>query len=595
MAITKIGPPLAGIRGTLGGVVYSANGSGTYCKPWAPPSNPRTELQMVERSYLASMPALWQALSSAQRTAWDTFAALGAQALVNSLGETYYASGYNWFVKCNIRLLRVGRATISAAPTIPRPAAPTITGLNVTQAGTDTEISIGGTVIFSTEKVGAEAVNAFDDDLGTYWRTTDGILTGYIGKTLAVPAICRRYDIYISTALYGQNPKAWSFQGWTGAAWVNLHSVTAWSSTPIGWHIFRFPNETSYSDYRLLILSIYDPGETNVLLTELKFWAGDKEGTCICFAQGDFHTVAYDLILHVSPSISTARAVQYPGYLEILASQGPGRWYVDAQTPFQARFGIVQSDRRWFARLYRQTSEGIRSAAATTASDTIESAYSPPILDLPMDDDAATPTVVDVSAGHHDQTFLDPGGDPNTDAHSVPGVVGTALAFDGVDDAINLGATIDAALGAGQDFALAFWWARGDGNDENYKYLFYKAADNGQLFAVNSFNVPSQQYTTFYVYRSISPEDRVTFTVLLVGYGWNHYVFQRRGDTVELWANGALVDEDTTVGNDRDFSGVSGFELGGTGANHALGSMDDFRVYDRALLQSEIEALATAP
>ena len=225
----------------------------------------------------------------------------------------------------------------------------------------------------------------------------------------------------------------------------------------------------------------------------------------------------------------------------------------------------------------------------------LEGDLRPPILDLPMDDNAANPTVVDVSAGHHDQTFLDPGGDPNTDAHSVPGVVGTALAFDGVDDAIDLGSTIDAALGAGQDFALAFWWARGDGNDENFKYIFYKDADNGRFFAVNSFNVPSQQYTSFYVYRSISPEDRVTFTVLLVGYGWNHYVLQRRGDTLELWANGALVKEDTTAGNDRDFSGVSGFVLGGTGTNHAQGSIDDFRVYDRGLLPSEIQELASTP
>jgi len=372
MAITKIGPPLSGIRGTLGGVTYSANGSGTYCKPWAPPSNPQTSRQTVERAYVAQMPALWKGLSSAQRTAWDTFACLGAQELINSLGETYYASGYNWFCKCNVRLLRVGRATISAAPTIARPAAPTITGLNVTQAGTDTEISIGGTVIFSTEKVGAEAVNAFDGNLATYWRTTDGVLTGYIGKTLAAPAICRRYDIYISAGLYSQNPKTWAFQGWTGAAWVNLHVVTNWFSAPIGWHVFRFPNETSYSDYRLLILSTYDPGATNLMINELKFYAGDNDGTCICYAEDDFHTVAYDLILHVSPSISTARAVQYPGYLEILASQTPGRWYVDAQTPFETRFGIVQTQRRWFGHVYRQTSEGIRSAPAAIAANTIE-------------------------------------------------------------------------------------------------------------------------------------------------------------------------------------------------------------------------------
>ena len=219
----------------------------------------------------------------------------------------------------------------------------------------------------------------------------------------------------------------------------------------------------------------------------------------------------------------------------------------------------------------------------------------PPILHLAMDDNAANPTVVDSAAGAQDQTFLDPGGDPNTDAHSVAGVVGTALSFDGVDDEIDLGTTIDAALAAGQDFAIAFWWSRGAGNDEAYMFIFTKPADNGKLFAVNGLYGGSggsgPVYNQFYVYRSNTPEDRTLFTVSDAGYGWNHYVLQRRGDTFELWANGALVKEDTTAGNDRDFSGTSSFVLGGTGSNHAQGTMDDFRVYDRALTEEQIQKL----
>jgi hypothetical protein len=56
-----------------------------------------------------------------------------------------------------------------------------------------------------------------------------------------------------------------------------------------------------------------------------------------------------------------------------------------------------------------------------------------------------------------------------------------------------------------------------------------------------------------------------------------------------------LVKQDTTAGNDRDFSGVSGFRLAGSGSNAGQGSMDDFRVYDRALLASEIQGLAVMP
>ena len=214
----------------------------------------------------------------------------------------------------------------------------------------------------------------------------------------------------------------------------------------------------------------------------------------------------------------------------------------------------------------------------------------PPILHLPMDDNLDTPTVIDVSASHQDQVFLDPAGDPNTQAHSVPGMVGTALAFDGVDDQIDLGTTVDATLTAGHDFAVAFWWARGDGNDEDHKRIFSKGADNGSLIAFSIF-VSGLPRTQFDVFRSATPEDRLTLAVPSVGYDWNHYVFQRRGTTFEVWMNGTLVRDDTTAGNDRDFSGPAGFILGGLGSGYAKGTMDDFRVYDRSLVREEVEGL----
>ena len=86
MAIALIGAPLAGVRGTLGGITFSANKGGPYIKLWAKPPNPRTSRQTIERGFLGRMPELWRALTGVQQTAWDTFAALGAQDLTNSLG-----------------------------------------------------------------------------------------------------------------------------------------------------------------------------------------------------------------------------------------------------------------------------------------------------------------------------------------------------------------------------------------------------------------------------------------------------------------------------------------------------------------------------
>ena len=131
MAIIKLGVTVVGIRGTVGGMTFSANKAGPYAQAWYKGANPRTLPQTAQRGRLGSIPQLWRALSGAQQTAWDTFAALPAQELFNSLGESYFISGFGWFSKTNIRLIAVGRATTTATPVIARPAAPTITSLQL--------------------------------------------------------------------------------------------------------------------------------------------------------------------------------------------------------------------------------------------------------------------------------------------------------------------------------------------------------------------------------------------------------------------------------------------------------------------------------
>ena len=126
MAIVKLGELVAGIRGTVGAVTFSANKSAAYCKLCAMPRNPRSQLQSAARTFQSNCRNLWLDLTDDQRDAWDTFAALPAQALSNSLGVEYFASGWNWFTKCNSRLQHAGLSTIADAPVVPRPAAPAL-------------------------------------------------------------------------------------------------------------------------------------------------------------------------------------------------------------------------------------------------------------------------------------------------------------------------------------------------------------------------------------------------------------------------------------------------------------------------------------
>lgn len=127
MAIIKLGVTVVGIRGTLGGITFSGNKSGPYAKAWSQSSNPQTTFQQGQRRSIAEIPSLWRALTAGQMAAWDTFAALPAQDRTNSLGETFSASGFNWFTITNTRLINMGRTPNVAVPVIARPAAPTIT------------------------------------------------------------------------------------------------------------------------------------------------------------------------------------------------------------------------------------------------------------------------------------------------------------------------------------------------------------------------------------------------------------------------------------------------------------------------------------
>jgi len=134
MAITKLGVIIVGVRGTIGGVTFSANKSGTYAKSLVTPSNPGTVNQVDQRAILATLGAKWRALSTAQQTAWDTFAASPPETDTNSLGQTYLLSGFGWFSRITIRRERCGQVYAPAAPTSTPTAAPASFGLTLNPA-----------------------------------------------------------------------------------------------------------------------------------------------------------------------------------------------------------------------------------------------------------------------------------------------------------------------------------------------------------------------------------------------------------------------------------------------------------------------------
>jgi len=373
MAIASFAAPVAGLRGKIGGLIWSANGSGPYVKIWGRGANPRTQPQSIERSYLGRMPTLWRDLSSGQKTDWETFATNGAQALTNSLGETYYASGWNWFCKCNIRLLRVGRATRNDKPTQARPAAPTIDDFVITQPGTETNYFLGQVPSNIDEEDGYPLTNLTTGITTTfdYWKSFSGTLGGNLWCHASQWGNYKHVRMYPCADDYSYNPKTFNIILNDGV-WRTLKTITneSWATPdPVD---FFFPNPWgSWGHHRLQLLA--NQGSiSNIGFNELEIYKGEAGCSRVVYPEDEFaNSPAYDLVLHIAQAPSIGNQVQYPGYYEIVTSQTPGRSHVEFQAKIEEIFGVISVNRSWFARLYRQTTEGIRSAAATARTETI--------------------------------------------------------------------------------------------------------------------------------------------------------------------------------------------------------------------------------
>ncbi len=126
MAILTFAAPVSGLRGKVGGLVYSANQSGPYLKTFGKGSNPRSFIQTEQRGILVEFAQSWKSLTAGEQSGWDTYAAAAAQEKFNSLGESYFVSGFNWFVAININRKINGQAQLDTAPVAAVPGQPTL-------------------------------------------------------------------------------------------------------------------------------------------------------------------------------------------------------------------------------------------------------------------------------------------------------------------------------------------------------------------------------------------------------------------------------------------------------------------------------------
>lgn len=372
MAIVEFGPTVVGISGTIGGITFSRNKSGPYATNWYRSTNPNSQDQSRDRGQMGSLPQQWRDLTQQQRDDWDTYAGLIAQKKVNSLGQNYYISGYNWFCSCNNMLLWQDRVTIQPPPVQARPAAPTIDDFRVCVPGSESDLCICGVPSCSTFLITNPAPLAFDNNLATFWATENGTTTGWIRYDLCDPANIKRYRIYSIHALWWRQAKEWDFQVWTGGQWVTIHSVTNHIMDGDQWHDFYCANPYTETDYRLEIHA--NQGHADMLLVaELEFYAADVGASVICYPEDEFDAAPdYDLTALISGNLSKGRLSPHGTMLFFLYPQFPGRWYIQIQSWLEYRWGTVMANKRHFLLASRQTQEGRRSGWTSKYTDTQE-------------------------------------------------------------------------------------------------------------------------------------------------------------------------------------------------------------------------------
>lgn len=114
MAKIKFGAMMVDARGKLGGHVFSKNRGGSYIRTKVTPSNPQTEAQVEQRSFLSSFSQTWRTLTEAQRLAWS--AVVSQYSTTNVFGDNVNPSGSNLFTRLNINSALAGGTLISTPP-----------------------------------------------------------------------------------------------------------------------------------------------------------------------------------------------------------------------------------------------------------------------------------------------------------------------------------------------------------------------------------------------------------------------------------------------------------------------------------------------
>ncbi len=198
--------------------------------------------------------------------------------------------------------------------------------------------------------------------------------------------------------------------------------------------------------------------------------------------------------------------------------------------------------------------------------------------------DPGFPGAEDMS-GNGRHALCDPGLCPTF----VPGPVGAAAQFNGVDQEVELADHPDIRFQRGFSASL---WLRLDEYANNARIAWGKAWQQGGLNSYEIYLTGSSNQLRFNMdaatVGSVDTDGKFPLGQ------WFHVVGTYDGDRMRLYLDGRMIDETLDVGSpeyDENPLRVGGDTVGGMPSNHWPGSIDEVRVYDRELTFEEVQLL----
>ena len=107
-------------RGRVGGLVHNDWRGISYVKAASSPSQPRSARQLQVRAYTTRLVRYWATtLSAIERGWWNDYAVTHPD--IDWTGNSKRLTGLNWFVRCTLRLLDMGRPIAESPPATAAP------------------------------------------------------------------------------------------------------------------------------------------------------------------------------------------------------------------------------------------------------------------------------------------------------------------------------------------------------------------------------------------------------------------------------------------------------------------------------------------